>query len=140
MHKLTLKIEEISKDGADYLIQRLYGLPPGSLDNWLEIGPLIESHKIDLSYLESDESWDASILGIDGLEYISAINPRLAVARLLLKMAILKNPEIRHALRMPMKEALKFYERSNLSTDITFIIAKNSGALPSEVVELSLEV
>lgn len=139
MHKLTLKIEEISKDGAHYLLQRLYGLPPGSLDNWLEIGPLIESHKIDLSYLESDESWDASILGIDGLEYITAINPRLAVARLLLKMAILRNPESSHALRMPMKEALKFYVRSNLSADINLIIAKNKGESPSEVVELLLE-
>lgn len=140
MHKLPLRIEEISRDGADYLLQRLYGLPPGSLANWLEIGPLIEKYKIDLSHLESNESWDASILGMDGLEYISAANPRLAAARLLLKKSILENPQNSYVLRMPMKDALKFYECTRLNTDISLIIAKNSGASPPEEVEISLEV
>ncbi len=101
-------IRKLSEAGVRVMLTKLLGLADDAIDKWATMGPLIEAHRIDVSFSEEERQWEATCHG-DIIEVdIQGPNPRLAVGRLLVARQIDSDLGNSYSLRMPYRVALDF--------------------------------
>lgn len=107
METVPMDVDSLNDNGASLMLENLYGMPENCISNWSSMGPLLERHKVTTQFLEEGGDWHAS-LDVDGeAQFSTAKNPRLAVARVLVKKVLVENPENSYDLSLTLKRAFE---------------------------------
>jgi len=86
------------------------------------IGPLIERHRVSLTHSSKSNEWDAQVEIGEDIEFTDATNPRLAVARILIKKTLLENPSNAYTIKLPARTAFAFgLDRDSQSFSVSFL-------------------
>jgi hypothetical protein len=108
MTDIPFPVDDLNDDGASFMLEKLYGLPENCISTWASIGPVLERNKVSVQYSSSSAEWEAEVESQESSEYSKAGNPRLAIARALIKKTIAENPTNSFALKLPLKTAFSF--------------------------------
>ncbi|MCZ8158491.1 MAG: phage protein NinX family protein [Alphaproteobacteria bacterium] len=122
MKKFWISIDNLNDDGASYLLQELFGVVENGASSWKVIGPLIERHRVSLTHSSKSNEWDAQVEIGEDIEFTDATNPRLAVARILIKKTLLENPSNAYTIKLPARTAFAFgLDRDSQSFSVSFL-------------------
>lgn len=138
MNAVPMFVDDLNEDGASYLLERLYGLAQNGISSWQVIGAAMERAKVGVCYSDACNEWDAEVNVGDGVEYSTASNPRLAIARALIKKVLLETSGNSFSLKLPLKTAFAIgFDRDSFSFSI---LLTSSGGVLDEEDEVLLEL
>jgi hypothetical protein len=138
MKNFSMTVDDLNDDGASYLIGELYGVAENGVSSWKVIGALLERHQVDLTYSKSANEWDAQIDTGTDIMFANAANPRLAVARLLVKKTLLENPTNAYTLTLPVRTAFAIgLDRNSLMFAVDF---NSQGGVLDEEERIQLDI
>ena len=131
MNTTWLHVDDLNDDGATYLLEQLYGIAENGISSWQVMGAIMERSKVGITYSAFSNTWDAEIVIGNEAEYASASNPRLAIARVLIRKAILENPTNSYNLKLPLRVAFEI-GLSRDSQSFAMLLALSGGVLDNE--------
>ena len=75
MNTVSLNVDDLTDDGASYLMEQLYGLAPNCTSSWQAIGAIMERSKVGVGYFAKSKDWNAEVELEEETEYASASSP-----------------------------------------------------------------
>lgn len=134
-----MSADDLNETGAGILLAKLYGAHENCVSDWASMGALMERHKVELQVLNDEQSeWDASVGANGETYYSSSKNPRLAIARVLLKKVIAENVESSYEIHLTWKRAFQLgLSRDDISVSVRTAL---SGGVLNEDENVLLEL